>query len=199
MGFGEVPGLLSGLEQFVALIQKWNPAINLISRDSLAAVWSRHIGDSLQVFSVAPIDPKLWLDLGSGGGFPGAVVAMAARAQGLKTRFVLVEADQRKAAFLRTVSRETGAAFEVVADRIEGLAPQNADVVSARALASLSDLCGYAVRHLALGGTAIFPKGRGADHEVEEARKTWRFDLAREPSLTDPDAKILLLKGLRRG
>lgn len=198
IGLGGDPNLLQRLEKFVALIEKWNPSINLVSRDSLAEVWTRHIADSLQLLDVLTNEPEFWLDMGSGGGFPGAVVAMAAKARGLGTRFVLAESDQRKAAFLRTVARETGAGFEVVADRMERMAPQNADVVSARALASLTELCGYAVRHLSQGGVALFPKGRGVEREVEEARKVWQFDLAIEPSRTDPDAKLLLLKGLQR-
>lgn len=198
VGLGHDPDLQHRLGTFVGLVEKWNPSINLVSRDSLPLIWSRHIEDSLQLLDVLACEPRLWLDMGSGGGFPGAVVAIAARARGLKTSFVLAESDQRKAAFLRTVSRETGAGFEVLASRIEDLAPQDADVVSARALAPLTVLCGYANRHLSDDGVAIFPKGQNAEREVAEARNVWQFDLTTEPSRTDPNAKLLVLRGLRR-
>ena len=123
------PELRGKLEQFAALVAKWNPSINLVSRDSLRDLWSRHIADSLQLLEVIPTEPRRWLDMGSGGGFPGAVVAIAAKVRGWKTEFILAESDQRKATFLRTVSRETAVGFDVRAERIEQIPPQSADVV----------------------------------------------------------------------
>lgn len=197
-GLFDDPELRRKLEQFAALVAKWNPSINLVSRDSLRDLWSRHIADSLQLLEVIPTEPRRWLDMGSGGGFPGAVVAIAAKVRGWKTEFILAESDQRKATFLRTVSRETAVGFDVRAERIEQIPPQSADVVSARALAPLIDLCGYAVRHIADDGLAIFPKGQGADQEIMEARRLWSFQVTAQASHTDPSAKLLLLKGLRR-
>lgn len=185
------------LERFVDLLCRWNPAINLVSRGSLDKVWTRHIADSLQLWDLVLAEPKLWVDLGSGGGFPGAVVAIAANTAGSTCRFRLVESDQRKASFLMAVSRETGAGFDVVCARIEGLPPQNADVVSARALSPLEVLCGYAHRHLDPAGIAIFPKGRAAEREISEARKNWKFNLESRPSKSDPEGKLLLLRGLQ--
>ena len=110
---------LARLEAYAALVAKWNPKINLVSRKSLEDLWSRHILDSAQVFALAGPAPRgRWADLGSGGGFPGAVVAILAAGIGADLRVTLVESDQRKAAFLRTVSRETAVPFEVLSDRI---------------------------------------------------------------------------------
>ncbi len=194
----EDPALQSKLEVYAALVAKWSPSINLVSRDSLRDLWSRHFVDSLQLLDVMQAEPRRWFDMGSGGGFPGAVVAIAAHVRGWKTEFILAESDQRKATFLRTVSRETGVGFDVRAERIEQIPPQAADVVSARALAPLIDLCGYAVRHSEEDGLAIFPKGQGAEREIEQARRLWSFQITTQPSQTDPSAKLLLLKGLRR-
>ena len=119
------------LEHYVALLHKWNPKINLVSRGTLQDVWERHIRDSLQVFEAAEGLTGAWVDLGSGGGLPGLVVALAQRPGFSVT---LVESDQRKAAFLRTVLRETGSTGTVIAERIEATEPQSAAVLSAPAL-----------------------------------------------------------------
>lgn len=184
------------LEIFVALLLKWNPVINLVSRNSVEAIRFRHVADSIQVFEVAPKSARVWVDLGSGAGFPGLVVALLAAEAAPQLSVTLVESDQRKAAFLRNVSRETGVGLTVLANRIESLPPLQADVLSARALAPLSRLCQYAARHLAEDGMAIFPKGAQALAEVDEARRDWDFDLERLPSVTEPGSSLLILKGV---
>lgn len=185
------------LDSYVALIQKWNKAINLISRSSEADIWQRHIADSAQLAQHLPSGPRLWLDLGSGAGLPGIVLAIIAAEVAPSLRFELVEVDQRKATFLRQVSRELGLNVTVLTERIEALTPRLADVVSARALASLSDLCNFAERHLDADGIAVFLKGTGAEAEIEVARRKWSFNLESFPSKTSADALVLKLKKIR--
>ena len=186
------------LQIFVGLLAKWNAAINLVSPASLAEVWTRHVADSAQVLDVAPIRRARWLDMGSGAGFPGIVIALITADTPNPVEMTLVESDRRKAAFLSTVSRETGVPMIIQAARIEAVAPQNADTVSARALAPLVRLCSFAERHLAPHGAALFLKGGRYDAEIAEARRTWSFALDVRRSSTDPAGVVLIMKDLRR-
>jgi 16S rRNA (guanine527-N7)-methyltransferase len=186
------------LQIFVGLLAKWNAAINLVSPASLAEVWTRHVADSAQVLDVAPIRRARWLDMGSGAGFPGIVIALITADTPNPVEMTLVESDRRKAAFLSTVSRETGVPMIIQAARIEAVAPQNADTVSARALAPLVRLCSFAERHLAPHGAALFLKGGHYDAEIAEARRTWSFALDVRRSSTDPAGVVLIMKDLRR-
>ena len=185
------------LKVFEAVLRKWNPKINLVSRSSLTTLWQRHIIDSVQVFRcVAPRGH--WVDLGSGGGFPGLVVAILAKAECPELKVTLIESDQRKATFLRTAARETGSTCEVIAGRIEEIPPQRADILSARALADLSGLLGFAERHLAPGGISLFPKGVTWEKEVAAARRQWKFDADPITSRTEDGAVILKIEGVSR-
>ncbi len=183
------------LAAFVALLLRWQGTVNLISaRDaSPERLWSRHVEDSLQLAPLIPPGAKTAIDLGSGAGFPGLVLAIAT---GL--RFALVEADQRKAAFLREAARVTGTAASVHAGRIEALALPPADLVTARALASLPALLAWAAPLLAAGGVCLFPKGRGVEEELTAAAAGWHMQLRRVPSRTDPTATILCISELVR-
>ena len=178
------------LELLAALVRRWNPHINLVSRTSLETLETRHIADSAQVYALAPTAAH-WVDLGSGAGFPGLVCASYAAEHSPETRFTLVESDTRKATFLRSAIRELDLSAKVETKRIEALSPQNADVISARALADLPKLLGYALRHMAKGGIALFPKGETWEKEVSDARVQWSFTMKRHTSVTHPDAVIL--------
>ncbi|PZQ97683.1 MAG: 16S rRNA (guanine(527)-N(7))-methyltransferase RsmG [Cereibacter sphaeroides] len=184
------------LKQFGALVQKWSTKINLVSRSSVSELQDRHILDSLQLFSLRPGGATSWVDLGSGGGFPGMVIAIAAAEAAPDLHVTLLESDQRKAAFLRNVSRETDVPVTVVAGRIEEAPPLQADMISARALAPLNLLCSYAHRHLNAHGMALFLKGVSVEDEIALARQSWNFDLEQFASQTDAKAHILRLKGL---
>lgn len=186
------------LQAFDALVRRWNPAINLVSKTTLPDLWVRHIADSAQVFALCPENAKKWVDLGSGGGFPGLVVAVLAKEKRPQLRVALVESDLRKATFLRQAVQTLGLSAEVISHRIEALPALKADVLSARALASLADLLGYANTHLQQDGVAIFPKGARFKEELAEARKSWNFDLEPNPSLSDPEAAILVIRNLHR-
>lgn len=186
------------IEQFIELALKWNSAINLVARSTALQMWERHVIDSAQIFKCASENQRVWLDLGSGGGFPGIVIAVLAAEIFPQLRVSLVESDKRKAVFLSEAGRQLGLKLTVHANRIQDLEPQHADVVSARALAPLEDLCTYAASHLNAGGVCAFPKGASAQEEIETARKTWSFNIDQVASITDSRASVLFLKDLKR-
>ncbi len=186
------------LNIYADLLRKWNPSINLVSKSTIETLWQRHIVDSAQVFDLGPHPVAHWADLGSGGGFPGLVVAIMAMEQASPQKTTLVESDARKCTFLRTVIRETGANASVVNDRIENIPPLDADILSARALADLTTLLAFAERHLNAQGLAIFPKGVQWQKEVEEAQSKWRFDFQFAKSETETGPVILRITGVSR-
>lgn len=186
------------LQRLDLLLRKWNPAINLVSAQTLDHVWLRHFLDSAQLFDCVEHPQNSWVDLGSGGGFPGLVVAILARQEAPQMKVTLVESDKRKAAFLMAAVRELALSANVIADRIEAIPPLHADILSARALAPLETLLSFAQRHMAPQGIAVFPKGGRWQDEVALAQKTWSFTYEVVPSLTDPLAVILKIKGLNR-
>ncbi|UWQ14374.1 16S rRNA (guanine(527)-N(7))-methyltransferase RsmG [Aliiroseovarius sp. M344] len=186
------------LEAYAALLKKWNPAINLVAPSTIEALWSRHFLDSAQIADLAPKSIKTWCDMGTGGGFPGLIVAILAKDHDPLRQTICIESDVRKATFLRTVVRETGINAEILSERIESVPPLSAEIVSARALAPLKALLSYADRHLAPAGQGLFLKGKNYHAEVEEALETWRFELDTYPSKTNPDAVVLKIGELRR-
>jgi 16S rRNA (guanine527-N7)-methyltransferase len=189
---------MTRLARYEDLLRKWNPAINLIARSTVDSIWDRHFRDSIQVFDVAPESAKSWADLGSGGGFPGMIAAILAAEERPRQHVTLVESDQRKAAFLATVARETGVDVTIISERIEDVGPLGAEILSARALAPLSRLLEHAERHLAPGGIALFLKGAAWREEVQQALESWRFTYENRVSVTDPAATVLTIGGISR-
>lgn len=189
---------LGYLERFESLVRKWNPAINLVSAASLADIRNRHTADSAQLFRLCPQPAARWVDIGTGGGFPGLVVAIIARELHPGLRFTLVESDARKATFLRQAAHDLDLEVSVLTERIERLASLNADVLSARALAPLALLLAHAGRHLRRNGVAIFPKGERHTEELAEARLQWHFEVEQQPSRTDSTAAILVIRNIER-
>ena len=185
------------LRAFSDLVLKWTPRINLIAKSTQDQIWQRHVLDSLQV-ARAGYACKHWVDIGSGGGFPGLVVAIHAREHWPDTRFTLIESDQRKCTFLRTTIRELSLNATVLTRRIEEAPPQQADILSARALADLSDLLAFAERHLAPDGYALFQKGARWENEVLTARQAWTFRNEAIKSCTQDEAVILKIEGVSR-
>lgn len=184
-------------DQFEALVLKWNPTINIVAKSTLSDIGNRHIIDSVQLIQCGDSAQRRWLDIGSGGGFPGLVVAILAASQLPQLKVTLVESDKRKSVFLREAARQLELQVEVIAARVEDIPPQCADVVSARALASLDCLLGLASTHLAPNGVCAFLKGANVDPELAEARNHWVFDLERSESITDGRSSVLFLKGLK--
>ena len=186
------------LRDFVSLVIRWNRRISLIGRDERTDIWGRHVLDSAQLLPLAPAAASTWLDLGSGAGFPGLVCAAIAGAQNRPTTFTLVEADGRKAAFLREAARCLSLHITVVEARIEALSLPVQDVVSARALAPLDRLLEYAHPFCHSGSVLLFPKGRQAESELTLARAGWHIRVERVRSRTEPDATILRLSEVCR-
>lgn len=185
------------LVAFEQLFLKWNRSINLAAPSTLDDVWRRHILDSAQLARIAP-QAKRWVDLGSGGGFPGLVLAfLLAEREG--AAIDLVESNRKKASFLQAVIGQFGLPARVVARRIDDSYPLvlEPEIVTARALAALPALLGLSAPWLTKGATALFHKGRDYRTEVEESTHRWGFDLVEHPSMTDPHGVILELSKLR--
>jgi 16S rRNA (guanine527-N7)-methyltransferase len=186
------------LDALAAMLSRWQTAINLVSPASLCDLWRRHVADSAQIWPLAPASATSWCDMGAGAGFPGLVVAALAADRRPGLAVTLVESDARKCAFLAEAARAMELRVEIQRRRLETSPPRRYDVVSARALAPLDRLCGFAATHLAEGGVALFPKGADVAAELTAASRAWHYRSARSPSLTDPDAVILSLTELRR-
>ncbi|MGG7517925.1 16S rRNA (guanine(527)-N(7))-methyltransferase RsmG [Allorhizobium undicola] len=188
------------LECFVQLFQKWSKVINLAAPSTLEQVWQRHVIDSAQLFKLAP-PQQHWLDLGSGGGFPGIITAILLAEQG-DGWVDLVESNHKKAGFLRNALLETGGRGKVHPVRIEeavALVP-GCEIISARALAELDKLLEYGFVWVEPDKKVKFllHKGRDYDAEIKKARGRWSFDLVIHPSVLEPDSVILEIQGLAR-
>jgi 16S rRNA (guanine527-N7)-methyltransferase len=189
---------LARLDKFAALLTDWQRRINLIAPSTLPHIWTRHIADSLQLLPLAP-NAKIWVDLGSGGGFPGIPLACAlAQTPGADVH--LVESNGKKAAFLREAVRITGVPATVHPERIENFGDSfggNADVVTARALAPLKSLCDQAFPLLAKGAIGLFLKGQDVEAELTEAAKYWTVEAGLKPSVTSRDGVIVVVRSLK--
>ncbi|MFN4171205.1 MAG: 16S rRNA (guanine(527)-N(7))-methyltransferase RsmG [Pseudorhodobacter sp.] len=186
------------LETYLSILRKWNPAINLVSAKTLDDAWTRHFLDSAQIYHLSGSSGGHWVDMGSGAGFPGIVIAILLKEDHPAGRVTLIEADRRKAAFLSTVVAKLDLPCTVLVDRIEAVPSQAADWVCARALAPLKVLLGFAEQHMVGSGVALFPKGRSYHSEIEDAREDWVFDIEILKSRTGPDGAILRIAGIGR-
>lgn len=184
---------------FVGLLRSWQAVKNLVGPATLEAVWTRHIADSWQLAELAPLDGR-WVDLGSGAGFPGIVIAIAMGEAPRPGVVHLIESNQRKAAFLREAVRRTGVSASVYAERAEAVLPRlgKIDVVTARAFAPLDTLLDYALPLVEKGAVALLPKGQDVEVELTEASRYWKFELERVPSRTNPSATILRVTQIAR-
>jgi 16S rRNA (guanine527-N7)-methyltransferase len=188
------------LVTYVQLLKQWQKAVNLVAPSTLEQIWHRHFADSAQILPYAA-ESRLWVDLGSGGGFPGLVIAILLANH--ENRHVhLIESNGRKCAFLSEVVRKTGAPATVHAGRIEDIVRAGvigkADVVSSRALAPLVSLLGMACGFLGENSVGLFLKGREARQEIADAGKVWRFDYECVPSQTSDDGNIVIIRSLSR-
>jgi 16S rRNA (guanine527-N7)-methyltransferase len=184
---------LARLEAYAALLAQWNERINLVSRDTLRDVWRRHFLDSAQLFSHVPAGARSLVDLGSGAGFPGLMLAILG-ASGVE----LIESDARKCAFLREAARIADAPVTVRHARIEAVSPHEVDVVTARACAPLDRLLVMAQRFVAPHTICLFLKGERAAEELTAARRSWTMRAACHPSRADPRGVVLKLEQIAR-
>jgi 16S rRNA (guanine527-N7)-methyltransferase len=202
--FGVSRETAAKFESYAVLLKQWQKAVQLVAPSTLDFVWSRHFADSAQIMGLAPPGARTWLDLGSGAGFPGLVVALMAGdpsspAPGL--RVTLLESDSRKAAFLREVARQTGCAVDILGTRIELPSTRDkvgtVEVVSARALAPLTDLLRLAHPFWQPTTVGLFLKGRDVEKEVDAALANWDFELELKPSSTDDSGRIACVRNLK--
>lgn len=186
---------LGRLERFAKMLAEENAQQNLVSRGSLAQFWARHVYDSAQLIRLAPTNAAMWLDLGTGAGFPGLIVALLHPA-----RVTLVEARKLRVDFLRRAAEALSVAHkvEIVCARVEALAPRVYDVISARAFAPLDRLLALAAPFSDNETVWILPKGRKAKSELEAARSSWQGDFRLELSLTDDESGIVVATGVSR-
>jgi len=188
--------LRDDLEHYAALLRKWNAVQNLVSRETLAEIWPRHIEDSLQLVPLLRPHDRQIIDLGSGGGLPAIPMAIASRET--ERRFTLVEPVAKKASFLRAVARELALPVTVESVRAEQIdSRETFDVVTSRALAALPKLLGYGVDFLRPGGHMLLLKGRTFREEMALAAQLFDFDVIVHPSSTDPEAAILEISNPR--
>ena len=184
------------LAAYLDLLRAWSRGTNLVGASSLADPWRRHMLDSAQLARFVPAGADRVVDIGSGAGFPGLVLALALAERGV--RVDLIEVNSRKAAFLAAAVRETGAPARVHRARAESAPVAPAPAVTARACAPLPKLLAWARPLLAPGGRAVLPKGRRAKEELTAARRDWKMTVARRPSMSDPSGVILIVENLER-
>lgn len=187
------PDQTAKLEHYVALLRKWQAAINLVSKTTLDDAWNRHVRDSAQLAAFIPKTAYYLTDIGSGAGFPGLVLAILRP----DLNVTLIESDQRKCTFMQTVSRETATPVTILTQRIEAVNPvPKTDILTARALASLAELLDYAAPFYAENPnlTCLFLKGRTAADEISAAGTAHHFSHERFDSVTDPEACILKIR-----
>jgi len=187
------------LDRYVAVLLEWQRKTNLVAPSTIATLWTRHVADSLQLLEIAP-KAKVWVDFGSGGGFPGVVLACALVDRPGAT-IHLVERNEKKAAFLREALRISGGSGEVHRADIKDYVDKQADridCVTARAVAPLNMLFQFAEPLVQQGAKALFLKGQDIDQELTEATKYWNIEAKFHPSKTDGGGRILELQSLER-
>ncbi len=192
---GATPEQLADLERLQAMLADWNERMNLVGPATLPQFWSRHVWDSAQLLPLAP-DALTWADLGAGAGFPGLVLAILLKGRpGAQVH--LVESMAKRCRFLSEVTAALALPAQVVNARAEDV-KLKVDLVTARAVAPLTRLLGYAQPYMARGARALFLKGQDAEAEIAEARAAWRFDVDILPSHSDPRGRILSIERLSR-
>lgn len=181
------------LEIYISLLQQWNKKINLVSQQGMDQVWKRHVYDSFQLIRYLDSSVKSIADLGSGGGFPGLILALST-----DIPVILIESDKRKTIFLREVLRQTKTQATVLCQRIENVNAISADVVTARALTSLTQLLKFSKNILNKNGYCLFLKGRSVNLEIEEAQKNWKINYKTFSSQTNADGVIVKINQFER-
>ncbi|HKR24713.1 MAG TPA: 16S rRNA (guanine(527)-N(7))-methyltransferase RsmG [Allosphingosinicella sp.] len=184
---------MARLDAFAALIREESRHHNLVSRSTLGQLWSRHIADSAQLLAFAPSPEARWVDLGSGAGFPGLIVAVLHGGP-----VTLVEERKLRADFLRRAAAALGVAVDIRQARVERLPPVPFEVISARAFAPLGRLLDLGTGLSTTNSVWILPKGRNAQSELEALDASWQGDFRLEPSVTDAEARIIVATGVRR-
>jgi len=184
---------LERLDLYAERLIKWNRAINLVAKPTLKDIWVRHFLDSAQLLDYMPATARTWIDLGSGAGFPGLVIAILRP----DISVTLVESDRRKSVFLTETARACEADVTVLANRVENI-DIKADIVSARALASLTNLLKMAEKIVTKDGLALFLKGEQVENELTEANQVWHISATQHASRADNSGTVLEVTGFHR-
>ena len=190
---------IARLETYADLLERWNLKINLVSKTTLKEKWARHFLDSAQIWPHVPENARILTDIGSGAGFAGLVLAVIAAEKNPALKVQLVESDARKCAFMRNAAREMGISVEIHNARIESVDIPKADVVTARALASLTELLEFTPKILAENGVCLFLKGEAYVRELESARESWDFDVQTYPSAAHQLGILAIITGIKHG
>ena len=185
---------LNGFYEYETLLSKWNEKINLVSKNTLVDIWERHFLDSGQIIKHVDASGKRWVDVGSGAGFPGLVVALLLRDRKIDCDLVLVEKNPKKCFFLNEVMRKLNLRVEVVNDNIHTLEPLNADILTTRAFSELNNLIEIAFHHLKKKGICLFLKGENYRIELDKTLNYWFFDYDIVDSLSSSSGKIIRVK-----
>ena len=189
---------ISYLVMYESLLRKWNNKTNLVSKKSLSDVWGRHFLDSAQLVNYCQPENRLWVDIGSGAGFPGVVLAIVLRDRGTKTDIVLVEKNKTKAFFLRELKRTLGLSFDIICENIKEISPLKADIISARAFSSLENLLPVSNYHGKKNSVSLFLKGKNIKEELDKTFKMWFFQYDIIRSLSSYDGKIIKINKLQK-
>ncbi len=188
----------SKLKLYESLLKEWQLKFNLVSNSSLDDAWNRHFEDSVQLFKYIPENSKVLYDFGSGAGFPGMVLAMIASEKTPYLKVKLIESIGKKTLYLNEVKKQTKTNVEIINDRIENIKAEKADVITSRAMASLSQLLEYTGKFCSKKTVCIFPKGKKFQEEIDEARKKFRFDCQAYDSEVSSEGKILIISNISK-
>lgn len=186
------------LKTYEVSLKEWQSKFNLVSNASLENAWERHFLDSMQLYSLIPSDARTLYDFGSGAGFPGMVLAIMAKGRTPYLNVSLIESIKKKTLYLNEVKRITGTDVNIINDRIENIKAESVDVVTSRAMASLSKLLEYTSRFFSKKTKCIFPKGKSYQEEISEAKKLWKFDVEIVQSSQSDEGVILVISNISK-
>ena len=186
------------LKTYLSLLQEWQTKFNLVSKSSLEDAWNRHFLDSMQLFKYIPKTKKTLVDFGSGAGFPGMVLAIMAKENTPYLKVTLVESIKKKTMYLNEVAKVTSTPVTIINDRIENLKKLQFDVITSRAMTSLTDLLQYSYPFCHKDSVCIFPKGKNYALELSEAHKNWHFKCHIEPNEMSEEGRILIITDISK-
>lgn len=189
---------MNDLVAYLDLLKEWQDKFNLVSKSSLEDAWNRHFADSAQLFKFIPNDAETLIDFGSGAGFPGMVLAIMGKNKTPYLKTTLVESIRKKTLYLNEVAQKTETSVSVINDRIENIKGCKFDVITSRAMTSLTDLLQYAISFCHKKTVCIFPKGRKFAEEISEAQKKWLFNCQIENSDVSDEGKILIITNISK-
>ena len=189
---------ISSLVMYESLLKKWNNKTNLVSKKSISDVWVRHFLDSAQLVNHCQPENRLWVDIGSGAGFPGAVSAVILRDRGIKTDLILIEKNKTKVFFLQELRRKLDLSFDIICENVNEMGPLKADIISARAFSPLENLLPVSNYHGKKTSVSLFLKGKNIREELDKTFKMWFFQYDILSSISSIDGKIIKINKLHK-